>query len=122
VSARKILLVEDNLEFRTVLSAMLRRLGFEVVVAVDGADAIEKFSQSPTSLVATDWEMPGLDGAALIGELRRREPNLPIIVISGLAFETPPGADAYVSKAHFTPAAIAAEVKSIWQRFFPECA
>lgn len=61
-SARRILLVEDNEMNADMLSRRLRRRGFEVHLAVDGQDGIEKVREMAPDLVLMDMSLPVLDG------------------------------------------------------------
>jgi chemosensory pili system protein ChpA (sensor histidine kinase/response regulator) len=80
----RILVVDDSLSVRKVTEKYLTSLGFDVELAVDGQDAIEKLRARPVSLVLTDLEMPRMHGFELIAEMRRQEhlKTVPIIVIT----------------------------------------
>jgi len=82
----RILIVDDSEMIRNFHSYVLKSAGFEVVTAVDGADALEKLYSSsvPWDMVITDINMPNLDGYTLIERLRG-EPefeDIPIIIVS----------------------------------------
>ena len=82
----KILVADDSEMIRNFHSYILKSAGFDVVTAVDGADALEKAygSSAPWAVVITDINMPNLDGYALIERLRG-EPefeDIPIIIVS----------------------------------------
>ncbi len=70
------LLVDDSESARMVLNDMLTSLGFEVTIAKNGAEAIEKYEAHLTndsfSLLVVDWQMPGMDGLELVNELKTR--------------------------------------------------
>jgi PAS domain S-box-containing protein len=80
-----ILFVDDERALREVTSAVLRRLNFEPLTAIDGADGLIQASQHRTELSAiiTDMHMPHMDGLAFVRTLRRLLPDIPIIVASG---------------------------------------
>ena len=59
---RKILIVDDNESILTVLDAMLRKGGYEVVSAGNGVEAIEKLRKDPIDIIISDILMPGMDG------------------------------------------------------------
>ena len=80
---KRILLVDDNESFRRSLGVVLQRAGYEVQSAADGSAALELYHQQPTDLVITDLIMPGKEGLETIVELRRLEPQLKIVAISG---------------------------------------
>jgi CheY-like chemotaxis protein len=58
----KILLVEDNEMNRDMLSRRLERRGYEVVIAVDGAEGVEKAGTEAPALILMDMSLPGVDG------------------------------------------------------------
>jgi len=89
-NTRQILIVDDRWENRTVLTALLQPLGFQVVEAVNGRDGLEKAIALSPDLIITDLLMPEMDGFALIQNLRQT-PNLEdvkIIVSSASVFES----------------------------------
>ena len=62
---------------------VLEELGYKVVTAANGRDALELFAPGKFALLVTDYKMPHMDGLELISNLRKREPQLPIVLISG---------------------------------------
>jgi chemosensory pili system protein ChpA (sensor histidine kinase/response regulator) len=78
------LFVDDSLSVRKVAEKTLRGLGVDVVLAVDGIDAISKLRDTEVDIVFTDLEMPRMHGYDLIRELRfvAAYKALPIIVVS----------------------------------------
>lgn len=82
-----VLLVDDEQTVRDVASAMLLSLGFEVVSAVDGRDAIDKFQQNREriSLVLMDLNMPVLNGEEAFHELRKLDSTVKIVLSSGFS-------------------------------------
>jgi len=84
-TADTILLVDDEAGVRNMFAAVLRRAGYNVVAARNGADAIDaiRAQQTPIGLVITDLVMPKLGGRELFELLRRGYPTLPILLISG---------------------------------------
>ena len=80
--AERILIVDDEPSIRAVLSAHLRRAGYEVQTAIDGAAAITLLDAEPFHLVVTDLQMPNLGGMELLAWITGRLPGLPVIVIT----------------------------------------
>ena len=78
-----ILLVDDDEQLRTMLGEVLRRAGYEVRLASDGAEAIKLYRSHPTDLIITDLVMPEKEGLEMIRELRRDRPEVRIIAMSG---------------------------------------
>lgn len=79
-----ILVVDDSLSVRKVIEKHLLSFQFNVELAVDGLDALEKLRSRPISLVLTDLEMPRMHGFELIAEMRRHEGfrMIPVIVVT----------------------------------------
>jgi len=80
-----ILLAEDEQDVRSVVRAMLESLGYSVVEAGDGREAVEQFRQhrSEIDLVLMDMVMPRLSGEGALDEIRRIAPGVPAVLISG---------------------------------------
>ena len=82
---RRLLLVDDSISVRRVVGKMLTRAGFDVVLASDGQDALEKLLvEARFDAVLTDLEMPRVNGYELIEELRRKPDTaaVPIVVMT----------------------------------------
>ncbi len=78
---RVILIVEDNQVNLMILRAMLRKRGYEPIVALDGAEGVEMTELHRPRLVLMDLQMPRLDGIAAAREIMRRlSDKAPIIV------------------------------------------
>ena len=89
----KVLIVEDNVHFRTLLRTILQALGVESLEeARDGAEAIEVLKTFQADLAVIDWKMDGVNGIECVRRLRRDEdsPNrfLPIIMVTGYTEES----------------------------------
>lgn len=66
----RVLLVDDEPVQRMLVGRMLTRAGFDVVMAEDGEQALQRVAQGDISMLVTDWEMPKLDGLALCRGVR----------------------------------------------------
>ena len=62
---------------------VLEELGYGIVTACNGDDALERFAPQKFDLVVTDYKMPRMDGLELIDNLRKLGPDVPIVLISG---------------------------------------
>jgi PAS domain S-box-containing protein len=84
-----ILLVDDEETLRTVGSRMLERLGFAVLTASDGGEAVERYRerQGEIDAVILDLTMPRMDGAEALGELLLVNPDVRVVLASGYARE-----------------------------------
>ncbi len=82
----RVLVADDNAVDRQLLSAIVRRAGYDVVDAVDGNDAVEKFYSEQPDLVLLDALMPGKDGFAVAEEIKAnsRDKFVPIIFLTSL--------------------------------------
>jgi len=86
--AATVLLIDDNAIQAATRQTILRRAGYFVIVALNPVRALEQFQRdefpAEISLVITDHVMPGMNGSQFVRELRKLQPQLPVMVISGL--------------------------------------
>lgn len=116
----KILLADDDAELLEVTAYALRREGFAVIAANDGAQALRRWQQDHPDIVVLDVNMPQLDGFAVCRQIRDAGPT-PVILLTALnqeeqiirGFEA--GADDYVTKP-FSPRQLAMRLRAIWRR------
>ncbi len=80
---RRVLVADDDAEMRAVLEDMLETSGYDIVLAVDGADAVEKFKTREFDIVVTDLAMPRLNGLQVARVCKRLKPSVPVLVITG---------------------------------------
>jgi two-component system, OmpR family, response regulator len=101
--AARILLVDDEQSVQTLLAYPLRKDGYEVVSAVDGREALDRFGEQRFDLVVLDIALPRLDGIEVCRRLRARS-QVPIIMLTAKDDETDKvlglemGADDYITK------------------------
>jgi CheY-like chemotaxis protein len=100
----KILLVDDNKLGLSARRCVLEELGHRISTSSNGVDALEQFQNGKFDLVVTDYKMPKMDGLALIVEMRKIVPDLPVILISGFVdalglSEENTGADVVIQKS-----------------------
>ncbi|MFH1153115.1 MAG: response regulator [Pseudomonadota bacterium] len=88
---KKILIIDDEPQIRSMLKMLFEREGFHVVVACDGKEGTRLFEQDPADLVITDLIMPEKEGVETIRELRKKNPVLPIVAMSGGGRSAPDG-------------------------------
>jgi CheY-like chemotaxis protein len=83
-----VLLIDDNAIQAATRQTILKRAGYFVIAALNPVRALEQFQNdefpADISVVITDHIMPGMNGSQFVRELRKTEPNLPVMVISGL--------------------------------------
>jgi DNA-binding response OmpR family regulator len=79
----RIVVIDDDTGTRRFVARALAQDGHSVREATNGIDGLELATESPPELAVVDVLMPGRDGIETIRELRRRQPSLPILAISG---------------------------------------
>ncbi len=81
----RVLVVDDEEGLRQILSRLLRRLGYDVIVASNGREALELAERDAPDLVITDLSMPEMDGHQLLDRLKgsTHTRHIPVIVVSG---------------------------------------
>jgi len=101
--ATRILLVDDEQSVQTLLSYPLRKDGYHVTSALDGHEALQRFTEGRFDLVILDLMLPKLDGVEVCRQLRRSS-QVPIIMLTAKGSETDKvaglevGADDYITK------------------------
>ncbi len=79
----KVLLVDDSGTMRTIQKRCLLKLNIEdVTEAEDGVQALECFEAGTFDIVLSDWNMPNMDGLELLKEIRQRNKEIPVIMIT----------------------------------------
>ena len=112
----KILLVEDDIEISTMLKNFLITENFEVITALDGESACEKFFSDNFSLVLLDLMIPKMNGIEVMGKIREHN-TVPIIIISAKDTDSDKtlglglGADDYITKP-FSVTEVLARIKA----------
>ncbi len=83
----RVLLAEDNASIRTMVGRLLETLGYEVVAAESGQDALARAASTITGfdVLVSDVRMPGMQGPELARRLRRLRPDLPVVFMTGFA-------------------------------------
>nr|YP_009393422.1 putative transcriptional regulator OmpR [Symphyocladiella dendroidea]ARW61984.1 putative transcriptional regulator OmpR [Symphyocladiella dendroidea] len=116
----KILIVDDEISIRRILETRLSMIGYEVISASDGEEALQIFKKEYPTLVVLDVMMPKLDGYGVCQELRK-ESDVPIIMLTALGDVSDRitglelGADDYIVKP-FSPKELEARIRSVLRR------
>lgn len=116
----RVLVVEDEESFSDALSFMLRREGYEVGVASDGAAALDEFDRHGADLVLLDLMLPGISGTEVCRTLRQKS-TVPIIMVTAKDGEVDKvvglelGADDYVTKP-FSSRELVARIRAVLRR------
>ncbi len=82
-SVAAILLIDDDSGVRSIVRAMLERMGHDVLTAADGNEGLDVFRRYRAEIVITDLLMPFKEGLETIRELRQLAPDLLVLAISG---------------------------------------
>jgi two-component system alkaline phosphatase synthesis response regulator PhoP len=120
VSTAKILVVDDEQSIIDLVTAYLRKEGYEVYAAMDGPSGLKAARAFKPDLIVLDIMLPGMDGIELLGQLRR-ESDVYVIMLTAKSEETDKivglsvGADDYLTKP-FSPRELVARVKAALRR------
>ena len=100
VLGQRILIVDDDAVFCDIASKVLGASGFRVSTAEDGFEGLASLHGQPPDAIICDLNMPRMSGFEFLSIVRRRFPQIPVIVISGEFFE-PATADGVLADAFF---------------------
>ena len=120
---RKVLIAEDDFFIRDIYSKVFSLSGYEVAVAVDGMDALEKIKAQQYDMVLLDIMMPRMTGIDVLKNIRTMETpakSTPVFIITNLgqqnvieeAFKL--GMDGYILKSQVTPQQIVDEINNFF--------
>ena len=120
----KILVVEDNLQARTMIRMVCKELGInQVFTASDGKEALDFLGACDdlVDIIICDWKMPRLSGIELLNQVRTVDPDMPFVMLTGLAdIESVTaarvgGVSAYLRKP-FSPGQLEAKIRYLAER------
>ena len=121
--SKRILVIEDEIDYRLLLVQSLREAGFEVRFAVRGAEGLEMAEKEPPDMILLDLNLPDTTGYEVCRKLRQSNKNgrVPIIMVT-IQSDIPDivrgmkhGADDYISKP-FDPDEVIARVSALFRR------
>jgi len=123
LSSQKILVVDDELPIRDLLTMSLEAVGYDVVQAENAQEAHTTIINQKPDLVLLDWMMPGTSGLELLRRLKRNEmtEKLPVVMLTAKTEEDDTiagpesGADDYIIKP-FSPRELVSRVKAVLRR------
>ena len=83
----RVLVVDDEANFRKLMQMMLTKGGYEVLEAENGAEALETLrankNQEPVDVIICDIRMPQVDGVEAVAVFRQEFPSIPVVVLTG---------------------------------------
>ena len=79
---KKIIVIDDDKSIRNVLQEYLQKLGYQVILAIDGLEGMDRLKQESYDLVIVDIRMPYISGIGLIKLIKEEKPDLPVICIT----------------------------------------
>ena len=77
-----IMLVDDELDFLEIMSAVIRGWNYDVITAPGGLEAIEMLKSKKPDIVILDYIMPEMDGIAVLKEIRKTDKKIPVIMFT----------------------------------------
>jgi DNA-binding response OmpR family regulator len=121
--SQKILVVEDDRSIQSLISFKLKNSGFEVLVAPNGAEALELLKKTPVDLVLADLMMPVMSGKEFLVAVKKDDStkNIPVVILTAKTLENEVienlslGADDYIKKP-FSPSELLARVRNVLSR------
>lgn len=121
-SAKKILVIEDDILMVKILEFVLRKEGYETVIAKDGIEGLEKLKTINPAMIITDIILPFKSGLEIISFAKENHADIPVIVVSAMGEEEGTvmeafnlGADDFVSKP-FNPNELKLRVKRLFAK------
>jgi len=85
MAKKKILVVDDEVDFKELAKARLEANGYEVAAVSSGKEALEYLRINKPDGVLLDIMMPGIDGLTILKEIRAKNPNLPVFLITAFS-------------------------------------
>lgn len=81
----RILFIDDELPMREMFQRLFEDSDYEILLARNGSEGLETFTKEKVHLVITDLSMPGMNGLEVLKEIKKRDPNVPVILITAYA-------------------------------------
>jgi len=79
----KVLVIDDEPGIRDLLDTLLRRKGYDVIVAESGQKGLECFRRARPDVIVLDLKMPEMDGLTVLRQIRSLDPIIPVIILTG---------------------------------------
>lgn len=81
----KVLLVDDEVEFVETLAERMRNRGMDVATTNSGSEALDRVDDEDFDVVVLDLKMPGIDGLEALKRIKRRRPDIQVVLLTGHA-------------------------------------
>lgn len=120
----RVLIIEDEESIRRLIAYDLKVSGYQVNKASNGLDGLQEALKHPYDVILIDWMLPGLDGLSIVRELRSKDIDSILIMLTAKDEETDilecfeAGIDDYITKP-FSPRQLQARIKAHLKRFNP---
>ena len=79
----KVLVIDDEQGIRDLLDTLLRRKGYDVVLAESGRKGLELFRRERPDVIVLDLKMPEMDGLTVLRQIQNLDPGKPVIILTG---------------------------------------
>jgi CheY-like chemotaxis protein len=79
----KILVIDDEQGIRNLLDTLLRRKGYDVVLAESGRQGLDLFRRERPDVIVLDLKMPEMDGLTVLRQIKNLDPGKPVIILTG---------------------------------------
>lgn len=87
VGRKTLLIVDDDSRIRELLTEALGAVGYATIQAADGQEALDLMRTEPVDCVIADIKMPEIDGLALLSRIKTENPEMPVVMITGFAYQ-----------------------------------
>ena len=112
----KILIVDDDQNILRLYKEELLEEGYDVVTAMNGSEAMEKFEKEVPDLVTLDIQLPDVDGIKLLRQMKEKRPRMPVIMST--AFDYRDDFSVWASEAYIVKSADLTELKATIKKLF----
>ena len=85
MSKIKVLIVDDEVDYLSLMKERVGSWGYEVILAQSGKEALSLIKEKLPDIVVLDYLMPGMDGAAVLKEIRKFDKNLAVVMFTAHA-------------------------------------
>lgn len=87
MAKKKILIVDDEIDFLDMMKLRLEANNYTVITAMDGNEALERFKKEKPAAILLDILMPGMDGLDVLKKIRKENDRIPIFIVTAFSNE-----------------------------------